>query len=104
MNILNHGQTEAEASGEHRGLGHKKLSKPRKDQKSCPMGESKQAWFTGFPPGRLPTSGPESAGLGLSPAGASCKAGRGLIQNGSPRDSVGGSRKPPWLELPCYWT
>ena len=104
MNILNHGQTEAEASGVHRGLGHKKLSKPRKDQKSCPMGESKQAWFTGFPPGRLPTSGPESAGLGLSPAGASCKAGRGLIQNGSPRDSVGGSRKPPWLELPCYWT
>ena len=89
MNILNHGQTEAEASGEHRGLGHKKLSKPRKDQKSCPMGESKQAWFTGFPPGRLPTSGPESAGLGLSPAGASCEAGRGLIQNGSRRDSAG---------------
>lgn len=64
MNILNHGRTEAEASGEHRGLGHKRLSKPKKDQDSCPMGEGEQAWFTGFPPGRLPASGPESAGLG----------------------------------------
>ena len=60
MSILNHGQTEAKASGEHRGLGHKRLSKPKMDKKSCPVGESEQAWSTGFPPGRLPASGPES--------------------------------------------